>query len=70
MSSSEGYQYDHYNILQNNGSSAHQAVFHVHFHIIPKVEEQGLGIGWRPGKLGEEQAEALKASIRAGLGEG
>src|SRR5688572_21162813 len=23
-----------YNILQNNGAPAHQAVFHVHFHII------------------------------------
>src|SRR5687768_5586774 len=26
-----------YNILQNNGAPAHQAVFHVHFHIIPKT---------------------------------
>lgn len=25
-----------YNILQNNGRSAHQEVPHVHFHIIPK----------------------------------
>merc|ERR1719401_2504626 len=34
-----------YNILQNNGSRAHQAVPHVHFHIIPKPDEaQGLGI--------------------------
>src|SRR5215212_6279173 len=24
-----------YNVLQNNGAEAHQAVFHVHFHIIP-----------------------------------
>src|SRR6201989_1034815 len=25
-----------YNVLQNNGTEAHQAVFPVHFHIIPK----------------------------------
>ena len=25
-----------YNVLQNNGSAAHQVVMHVHFHIIPK----------------------------------
>ena len=25
-----------YNVLQNNGARAHQAVDHVHFHIIPK----------------------------------
>ena len=38
-----------YNILQNNGATAHQAVFHVHFHIIPKEEAgAGLGIGWNP----------------------
>lgn len=36
-----------YNILQNNGPLAHQAVMHVHFHIIPKPDEhQGLGVGW------------------------
>ncbi|KAI0794373.1 HIT-like domain-containing protein [Fomes fomentarius] len=36
-----------YNILQNNGKIAHQHVFHVHFHVIPKPNEQeGLIIGW------------------------
>ncbi|KAG0240481.1 HIT domain protein [Mortierella sp. GBAus27b] len=38
-----------YNILQNNGALAHQAVFHVHFHVIPKPNEQeGLSISWKP----------------------
>ncbi|MBK5255794.1 MAG: HIT family protein [Vicinamibacteria bacterium] len=37
-----------YNVLQNNGLMAHQAVFHVHFHIIPKFEGRGLGIVWQP----------------------
>ena len=40
-----------YNVLQNNGRAAHQAVFHVHFHIIPKFEEAGLGITWHAGSL-------------------
>src|SRR5262245_56016227 len=31
-----------YNILQNNGAAAHQAVMHVHFHIIPKLGSKGL----------------------------
>ncbi|KAL6933200.1 related to HNT1-Adenosine 5`-monophosphoramidase, member of the histidine triad (HIT) superfamily of nucleotide-binding proteins [Hanseniaspora guilliermondii] len=36
-----------YNILQNNGTSAHQVVPHVHFHVIPKPSaEKGLVIGW------------------------
>ncbi len=58
-----------YNILQNNGAPAHQAVFHVHFHIIPKPDEQsGLGVGWSSAKL--ENGEELAASIRAALTEG
>src|SRR5947209_7660054 len=39
-----------FNVLQNNGAEAHQAVFHVHFHIIPRWVEgevgSGLGIEW------------------------
>lgn len=54
-----------YNILQNNGARAHQAVFHVHFHIIPKTDEGGLGIGWKPRAL--RDAEATAEAIRAAL---
>ena len=56
-----------YNILQNNGAAAHQAVMHVHFHIIPKFESRpdgnGLGIVWKPQKL--EGGEALASKIAA-----
>jgi histidine triad (HIT) family protein len=55
----------HFNILQNNGAPAHQAVFHVHFHIIPKYDDAGLGIEWRAGKL--EGGEALAAAIADAL---
>jgi histidine triad (HIT) family protein len=57
-----------YNVLQNNGPSAHQAVFHVHFHIIPKLGERGLGIGWQPGSLSAEAAQSLIAKVQAALG--
>ena len=51
-----------YNVLQNNGAAAHQAVFHVHFHIIPKpADGGGLGIGWPAGRL--DDAAALAAKI-------
>jgi histidine triad (HIT) family protein len=57
-----------YNLLQNNGSSAHQAVFHVHFHIIPKVDEaHGLGIIWKAGKLDPAQGASLAQRIAAGM---
>lgn len=60
-----------YNILQNNGAPAHQAVFHVHFHVIPKFADAGLGIGWKPGSLQSEDAEALLEAMHTHLaGEG
>lgn len=55
-----------YNVLQNNGPLAHQAVFHVHFHIIPKYDDgSGLGIGWNASKLadGAELAKAIASKL-------
>jgi len=34
-----------FNVLQNNGAAAYQSVFHVHFHIIPKMPD-GRGLTW------------------------
>jgi len=51
-----------YNVLQNNGAAANQAVFHVHFHIIPKHPDgSGLQIEWKAGEL--VGGEALAAAI-------
>jgi histidine triad (HIT) family protein len=53
-----------FNVLQNNGAGAHQAVFHVHFHIIPKYPDgRGLGIAWHPGKLDTDHGKQLAAQI-------
>ena len=56
-----------YNILQNNGAEAHQAVMHVHFHIIPKFEHSGLGIVWPAGKLDPASAVEIQQLIKAKL---
>ena len=56
-----------YNILQNNGASAHQAVMHVHFHIIPKLGSAGLGVGWNAGRLDAGRAGELTARMKAAL---
>ena len=56
-----------YNILQNNGMAAHQAVMHVHFHIIPKTGDGGLGVGWPARSLAAEEAEELVEGIRTAL---
>jgi len=56
-----------YNVLQNNGRSAHQAVDHVHFHIIPKPSaREGLGVNWPAGTLASDAAQ-LAATIRAAV---
>lgn len=58
-----------YNVLQNNEALAHQAVFHVHFHVIPKPDEvRGLGVGWPAQRLGEG-AEALAAALSSAAAE-
>lgn len=57
-----------YNVLQNNGTDAHQAVMHVHFHVIPKIDGAGLGIVWKSGKLDSERGSALADAIRGALG--
>ncbi len=57
-----------FNVLQNNGSAAHQAIFHVHFHIIPKPGEGGgLGVGWPAGKLDHAEGAALARTIAGHL---
>jgi histidine triad (HIT) family protein len=57
-----------FNILQNNGAAAHQAVFHVHFHIIPKLPDgRGLGLVWKPTGLDPQEAKRLVARITDAL---
>ena len=53
-----------YNVLENNGGGAHQAIPHVHFHIIPKPNHrEGLGVGWPATTLERETAVALARKI-------
>jgi histidine triad (HIT) family protein len=60
----------HSNVLQNNGEPAHQAVMHVHFHIIPKPNpDAGLGIGWPSTTLDHETGQALARTIGEAMGE-
>ena len=56
-----------YNVVQNNGVAAHQQVMHVHFHIIPRLGEQGLGMAWTPGTLEPAEADRLGERIRSAM---
>jgi histidine triad (HIT) family protein len=53
-----------FNVLENNEGLAHQAVSHVHFHIIPKPDESsGLGVSWPAKRLDPERGAELAAAI-------
>ncbi|KAB5526410.1 HIT-like domain-containing protein [Coniochaeta sp. 2T2.1] len=55
-----------YNILQNNGPTAHQVVEHVHFHMIPKPnEKEGLGVGWPQQPTDMDKLKALFEDIKS-----
>ena len=55
-----------YNILQNNGRLAHQAVDHVHFHLIPKPNsDRGLKIQWNP--IEDAAQETVAERIRKNI---
>ncbi|MDE7298742.1 MAG: HIT family protein [Lachnospiraceae bacterium] len=58
---------DGINILQNNGEAAGQSVFHLHFHILPRRENDGFTIPWQTLSYNDGEAEALAAAIRAEL---
>lgn len=58
-----------YNVLENNGTGAHQAIPHVHFHIIPKPNgAEGLGIGWPIRSFDHAAGAQLAAKIKAAIG--
>lgn len=46
---------DGFNIVQNNGETAGQTVFHFHIHLIPRFKDDGQKIGWKPGSPSDEE---------------
>ncbi|KAG5439058.1 hypothetical protein PCK2_000894 [Pneumocystis canis] len=65
----EAMNLENYNLLQNNGRLAHQAVDHVHFHLIPKPNvTEGLRLGFDAAKTIEQNtlsciAEQIKEKL-------
>lgn len=57
-----------YNLLQNNGAESGQVVPHVHFHIIPRFDADGLGYRWNAGKYEEGRAGEVLKNVLAALG--
>ena len=58
---------DSLNLLQANGKWAAQSVPHLHFHLIPRREDDGAGMDW-PLKAGDMDAiKALSSQITAAV---
>ena len=55
------------NLLQNSGASSGQAVFHVHFHLIPRREGDGLGYPWKARSYAAGAADAWRQRIADAL---
>ena len=55
-----------YSVLLDNKSAANQHVPHIHFHIVPRAEGDGLG-RWPQGGYGEGEAEACVKKIAGKL---
>jgi histidine triad (HIT) family protein len=65
-----GLSADGCNVIQNNGTVAGQAVPHVHFHVIPRFEDDGYHWNWSPHEYDDlQKMNALAKKIRAGLAE-
>ena len=56
-----------YNVLQNNGSVAGQVVPHVHFHLVPRRADDGLGYRWNAKSATAEELTALADRVRGAL---
>ena len=50
-----------FNVMQNNGLSAGQTMFHIHWHIIPRFDGDGLG-AWEQGNYPDTAAMQTMAA--------
>ncbi|MBD5467859.1 MAG: HIT family protein [Lachnospiraceae bacterium] len=54
---------DGFQLVQNNGETAGQTVFHFHLHLIPRYRTDGQKIAWEPGSMSDEELDAVKDQI-------
>ena len=54
---------DGFNLVQNNEEVAGQSVFHFHMHLIPRYENDGAHILWKPTETSQEELEEIKNRI-------
>ena len=57
---------DGFNLVQNNGETAGQTVFHFHMHLIPRYKDMDNSnmISWVPGSMDGEEAKELCEKLK------
>ena len=56
-----------FNVVQNNGTSAGQTVFHFHIHLIPRYDNDNVGLSWKPGELTDEARDEIVTEVKKQL---
>jgi histidine triad (HIT) family protein len=56
------------NLLQSTGAAAFQTVFHLHVHVVPRYEDDGILLPWVPTPGDPAEMDVAAATLRAGLG--
>lgn len=54
---------DGFNLVQNNNEVAGQTVFHFHMHLIPRYENDGQTIAWKPTEPTAAELDTIKEQI-------
>jgi histidine triad (HIT) family protein len=58
---------DGVNLLQSTGAAAFQTVFHLHVHVVPRYEDDGIRLPWIPTPGRPEEIDAAAATLRDAL---
>lgn len=58
---------DGVNIVQNNEKASGQTVFHFHLHVIPRYNDDGQQIGWKPGTSEPDEQARLAEMIGSAM---
>ena len=60
----EAFSADGFNVIQNNGETAGQSVFHFHMHLIPRYQGDDALKLWKAGKAEDGELAELEKKVK------